>query len=197
MSAGDTPYVAPGGVRPCLPLVPTPTVSQEGTDVIEFTFKVRAGGLTSAPTYKCKMARFAGRSPEAWIEVLEALEEVFLQNGLASAYSRENIIEAILHKDSLIAYESHVLESRINVNDLAHPLPHTIEVVNSALSAVSQDVFPHRALDMQKLWMKRHMKKPGNMGIWKFVAAVSIMNSKLICYVGATGTDLFFVSLSS
>ncbi len=84
MSSGDAPYVAPGGIRPCLPLVPTPTVSQEGTKVIEFTLKVRAGGPASASTYKRKVARFSGGSPEAWVEVLEALE-IFLQKGLTSA----------------------------------------------------------------------------------------------------------------
>ncbi len=123
--------------------------------------------------------------------MLEALEEVFLQNRLTSANNQEKKIKTILCEDSRTAYESPVLESRINANDPLHPLLHSIEVVNSALSAVSQDVFPHKALAMLKLWMKQHMEKPGNMGICKFMAAVTLMNSKLICFVGATEADLF------
>ena len=64
-------------------------------------------------------------------------------------------------------------------------------MINKALQAVSTEVFPHRALAMQKLWMRRHMAKPQEVGIWKMASAVTQMNNKLIRFAGATEDDLF------
>ena len=63
-------------------------------------------------------------------------------------------------------------------------------MINKALKAVSHDVFPHRALSNQLCWMQRHMRKPASMGIRQFVAAVTQMNAKLLCFPGASTSDL-------
>ena len=191
MASEGTPRVNPGGIQPCLTLVPPPKSAVEETDLVEFSLKVRAGSAASAPTYKRKVARFAGGTPAEWIEVLEALEEIFAQNSLTSAEDQENIVKTILRGDSLTAFECSIQESRENLENPGRLLPLSVDMISKALKAVSQDVFPHRALAMQKLWMKRHMKKPADMGIRKLAAAVTQMNSKLIRFAGATEADLF------
>jgi hypothetical protein len=180
-----------GGLQPCLTLVPPTKTEVDETEIIELSLKLRAGSGANAPTYKRKVARFNGGSPAEWIEVLEALDEIFAQNGLSSPQDRENIIRTILRGDSLTAFESSVQESRENVENPEEPLPLTVEVINKALKAVSHDVFPHRALSNQIRWMERRMRKPAGMGIRAFVATVTQMNAKLIRFPGATTDDLF------
>jgi hypothetical protein len=191
MSTSENPQPTTGGVQPCLTLVPATKSDVEATELIQFSLKVRAGSAASAPTYKRKVARFNGGSPSEWIEVLEALDEIFAQNTLTSAQDRENVIRTILRGDALTAFESSLQENLENPENAAQPLAITIEIINKALLAVSNEVFPHRALVNQVLWMKRRMRKPAGMGIRHFVAAVTQMNGKLIRFPGATEADLF------
>ena len=181
-----------GGLQPCLTLQPPTKSDVDETEIIELALKLQAGSGTNAPTYKRKVARFNGGSPAEWIEVLEALDEIFAQNRLTSAQDRENIIRTILRGDSLTAFESSIQESRENVEDPGgQELPLTVEMINKALKAVSNDVFPHRALINQIRWMERRMRKPAGMGIRAFVAAVTQMNAKLIRFPGATKENQF------
>ena len=179
-----------GGVQPCLTLVPPTKSEVDETEIIEFTLKLRAGSGANQPTYKRKVARFNGGSPSEWIEVLEALDEIFAQNGLNSPQDRENIVRTILRGDSLTAFESSVEESRENLENPEQPVPLTVEFITKALMAVTHVVFPHRALNNQVQWMHRRMRKPADMGIRQFVAAVTQMNAKLIRFPGATRADL-------
>ncbi len=178
-------------VEPCLTLVPSPPREVEEKDLVQFTLKVRAGSAASAPVYKRKVARFANGTPAEWIEVLESLEELFNQNSLRAPEDQENAIKTILRGDSLTAFESSIQESREDPENPGQVMELTLEIVNKALQAVSSDVFPHRALAMQRLWMRRHMTKPPEMGIRKMASAVTQMNSKLIRFAGATEEDLF------
>jgi hypothetical protein len=180
-----------GGLQPCLTLVPPTKSDVDETEIIELSLKLQAGSGANAPTYKRKVARFNGGSPAEWIEVLEALDEIFAQNRLTSAQDRENVIRTILRGDSLTAFESSIQESRENVEEPGQQLPLTVEIINTALKAVSNDVFPHRALSNQIRWMQRRMRKPAGMGIRAFVAAVTQMNAKLIRFPDATNESLF------
>ena len=180
----------PGG-QPCLTLTPTVKSDVDETELIQFALKVRAGSAINALTYKRKVARFTGGTPAEWIAVLEALDEIFLQNSVVAPLDRENVIRTILRGDSWTAFESSIQESRANPNAPAVPLPLTIEMVDTALKAVSSEVFPHRALINQVGWMKRRMRKPATMSIRHFVASVTQMNGKLIRFPGATESDLF------
>jgi len=182
------------GGQPCLTLTPVVKSDVDETELVQFSLKVRAGSSATAPTYKRKVARFTSGTPAEWIAVLEALDEIFLQNGLTAASDQENVIRTILRGDSWTAFESSIQESRINVANLAEPLALTVDMVKIALKAVSHDVFPHRALLNQVAWMKRRMRKPATMSIRQFVASVTQMNGKLIRFPGATESDLFDTS---
>ena len=179
------------GGQPCLTLVPAVKGDVDETELVQFSLKVRAGSAVSAPTYKRKVARFTSGTPSEWIAVLEALEEIFAQNSVTVALDRENVIRTILREDSWTAFESSIEESRVNPADLTNPLPLDIDMINTALKAVSHEVFPHRALVNQVNWMKRRMRKPFNMTIRQFVASVTQMNGKLKHFPGATSQDLF------
>ena len=191
-SANTTDSRKPGaGGQPCLTLVPAAKGDVDETELVQFSLKVRAGSAISAPTYKRKVARFTCGTPAEWIAVLEALEEIFAQNSVVTAQDRENVIRTILRGDSWTAFESSIVESRVNVENMAEPLALSIEMISTALKAVSHEVFPHRALVNQLNWMKRRMRKPFNMSVRQFVASVTQMNGKLIHFPGATSEDLF------
>ena len=179
------------GGQPCLTLVPPVKSDVDETELVQFTLKVRAGSAASAPIYKRKVARFNSGTPTQWIAVLEGLEEVFAQNSVTSALDRENVIRTILRGDSWTAFESSIQESRVDVGNLVVPFALTVEMVDIALKAVTNDVFPHRALVNQVNWMKRRMRKPATMSVRQFVASVTQMNGHLIYFPGATHADLF------
>jgi hypothetical protein len=179
------------GGQPCLTLVPAIKSDVDATELVQFTLKVRAGSATNAPIYKRKVARFNSGNPTEWIAVLEGLEEIFAQNSVTSALDRENVIRTILRGDSWTAFESSIQESRVNVANMVEPLPLTVDMVDIALKAVTNDVFPHRALVNQINWMKRRMRKPATMSVRQFVASVTQMNGHLIYFPGATNADLF------
>ena len=64
-------------------------------------------------------------------------------------------------------------------------------MITEALEAVSVDIFPHRALENQKLWMRRSICKPKDMSFRKMASALTRMNAKLIRFPGADEDDLF------
>ena len=67
----------------------------------------------------------------------------------------------------------------------------TADHVNTAMNAVAQMVFPHRALETQKLWMNRCMVKPRHLSTRSTSAAISQINNALPHFPGATENDKF------
>ena len=134
IASGNLPKPSTGG-QPCLTLAPVVKSDVNETELIQFALKVRSGSAVNALTYKRKVARFTGGTPAEWIAVLEALDEIFLQNSVVAPLDRENVIRTILRGDSWTAYESSIQESRANATPV--PLPLTIDMVSSALKAVS------------------------------------------------------------
>jgi hypothetical protein len=55
----------------------------------------------------------------------------------------------------------------------------TIEHIGRAMDQVSNTVFPHRALEIQKLWMVQGMKKPYDLSTCKTAAAITKINNCL------------------
>jgi hypothetical protein len=78
-------------LTPCLPLEASDKEDKkEESDYVTFTLKVRAGQTgTSAPSYKMKVAKFEDGTPTEWIEVMNALEEIWKQNSLTTASDRQ------------------------------------------------------------------------------------------------------------
>jgi hypothetical protein len=59
--------------------------------------------------------------------------------------------------------------------------------VTTALGAVTNTVFPHRALETQKLWMNRRMFKPADLTTRQTAAAINRLNNALPLF--PTGTE--------
>ena len=72
-----------------------------------------------------------------------------------------------------------------SIEDLSGQGPLTIENVTQALKDIAQSIFPHRALERQKLWMKRTMVKPYKLSTKRFFSAVTRVNNDLTRFPGA------------
>ena len=178
-------------LTPCLPLEPPErSKDKEETKLVTFTLKVRAGSSVTATTYKMKVHKFDDGTPAEWIEVLDSLEEIWKQNSLSTATDREASIKTILREDSLTAFESSIDDSRrADAEEALAPLD--LLMITTALEDVSKTIFPHRALEIQRLWMRRAIRKPKDMLFRKFVAIVTKMNKSLLRFPSATEDSKF------
>jgi hypothetical protein len=121
-------------------------------DVIEFLVKQRAGSNAAAPSYKLKVARFNEGTVKDWIHVRKVISKDRVAN--VTAISRGEILTVFEAKIEELTSED------VDGADIDVPVDEAIGL--SALNAVAETAFPHKALEMQKQWMQRGMKKPGN-----------------------------------
>ena len=112
------------------------------------------------------------------MDVLTGLKEIWKQNTVNGPTDRAATIAAILKGDSHIAFDTALEEARVD-DEEDDPVPMTNEHIEEAMPAVTDIVFPFRALENQKIWMTRYMKKPYNLPTKSFVAAVSRINNYL------------------
>jgi Tfp pilus assembly protein PilE len=93
----------------------------------------------------------------------------------------------------LTSFEASLEEARRNEVDgvTGAPLAIESEMVNTAMTAVATTVFPHRALEIQRLWMTRGMRKPYEMTTMKTAAAITRINNALSLFPGGTDTSKF------
>jgi hypothetical protein len=64
-------------------------------------------------------------------------------------------------------------------------------MVDAALTAVATTVFPHRALEIQRLWMNRGMRKPYKLTTRNTAAAITQINNALPLFPGGTDASKF------
>lgn len=180
-------------IKPCIGLYLPPTEEIPKTELVEFPCRITAGppvgarGATnSQPMYRTTVRRFNEGSPEQWIAVLTAISEIWAQNQVTTASDRLATVRAILREQSLAQFEASLITQQ------GHPaVPITNDMITAGLLEVAENVFPHRALEMQKLWMKRGLKKPRDMTFRALSSAVNRMNNALPHFPGATDANKF------
>jgi hypothetical protein len=184
----------PSPLQPILGLIPEtlPTKEEEKNKFLSFELKARAGQPAGSTTYKKYVRVFEEGTPHQWIELIKDLNEIWTQNSVNGPTDRTATIRAILKGESLTAFETALEDSRVNPDaEDEQPLPLTTEVIEKALSLVAHSVFPHRALETQRLWMNRGMRKPAELSARKTAAAISKINSCLPLFPGGTQESKF------
>ena len=118
---------------------------------------------------------------------MQDLREVWTQNSINGPSDHAAIIRAILRDNALAQFVTSIDSQRAAApnNQLDEAM------VEEALKAVSASIFPHRALETQKLWMRRHMKKPITMSFRTLQAKVVQINQYLPAFPEATEADRF------
>jgi hypothetical protein len=142
-----------------------------------------------------KVAKFEDGTPAEWIDVVNALEEIWKQNYMNLAHDREASIKTILREAALTAFEASIDDSKEqpeDADDDAADIALDNAMIKTALTDVSKNIFPHRALEIQKRWMRRAVCKPkDSMNVRKLVAIITKMNKSLTQFPGAKDEDKF------
>ena len=128
----------------------------KATDVIKFLLKQRAGSSGKASTYKLKVTSFCKGTVSEWIKFRKAIAELWRQNSIIEVPDKIASITSILPGDSLTGFEEQMQELTTLTNDDGEieVLEATDNTVTGSLNAVAQMVFPFRALEIQKQWMR-------------------------------------------
>jgi ribosomal protein L16/L10AE len=166
---------------PALPLIEEVADKAKATDVIEFLVKQRSGSTSTGPTYKVKARRFNEGTVSKWIAVRKSIKELWEQNNITSQPDRIANICSILQGESLIGFKEEI-DKLTNVT-LPDGTVTTIAlddvIVEAGLNAVAETIFPHRALETQKLWMRRGMKKSKELSFRKTASVLGRWNNCL------------------
>jgi hypothetical protein len=177
---------------PVIPLVKIKLDSdrKDKASFITFELKVRAGAGAGTPSYKKSIKTFEEGTPQEWMDVLNGLKEIWKQNSVNGPTDRAATVAAILKGDSITAFDAAMEDARVNPALVGEedpvPLPMTLEHVDKSLRAVTDIVFPFRAMETQKQWMSRHMRKPYDLPMKNFEQAVSRINNYLPSFPNGT-----------
>ena len=174
-------FLKPSPLQPILPLVPEilPSREEEKGKYLSFELKSRAGQPTGSTTYKKYIRVFEEGTPQQWIDLVKDVTEIWTQNTINGPTDRTATLRALLKGESLTAFDTALEDVRINPDLDEAPLPLSNEIIEEALAQVATTVFPHRALETQKLWMNRGMKKPSDLSARKTAAAITRINNCL------------------
>ena len=176
-------------IKPSLPLVEEGVIDVDKTSTISFYLKVRPNGHNEH-TYKKTIRLFSEGSPFEWLLTMRDIREVWKQNAINGPTDRSSLVRAVLRDDALAQFSTAVEVAQAPGNDGLVPNL-TVEHLEIGLEAVMEAFFPHRALEIQKLWMRRHMKKPNSMTYRSLQARVLQINSYLPSFPGGTEQDKF------
>jgi len=160
-------------LTPVLPLVPVklPTVEEDKGKYLVFELKTRVGQPNDSTKYKKYVRKFEEGTPQQWIDLLRDLEEIWTQNSMTGATDRTSTVRALVRGESGVSFETALQDARTDEQGVVQTI--TVEHVQTALKAVTASVFPHRALEVQKLWMNRKMFKPFNLNARQTAAAIN------------------------
>ena len=123
-----------------------------------------------------------------WIDLVKDVTKIWTQNSMAGGTDRASTVRSLIRGESLTAFEAALDTARTTDGVVAALTP---EHVTTAMNAVAETVFPHRALEIQKLWMNRSMYKPRALTTRMTSAAVSRINNALPMFPNGVETSKF------
>ena len=180
-----------GHLLPVLPLIPykNSNVDEEKGRYIAFELKTRVGQPSDATKYKKFVRKFEEGSPQEWIDMLKDLDEIWTQNSMTGGTDRASTVRALVRGESAVAFETALQDYRVTAE--GETVPISTEHVQEALKAVTETVFPHRALETQRLWMNRKMFKPVELTTRQMAASINRLNNALPFFPNSTEASKF------
>jgi len=180
-----------GSLQPVLPLVceTIPSSEEERSQYISFELRARVGAPDASTKYKKYVRKFEEGTPQMWIDLVKDMTEIWTQNSMAGGTDRASTARALIRGKSLTAFEAALQLARTGADGIEAAI--TPENVATSLAAVAETVFPHRALETQKLWMNRSMFKPRAMTTRLTSAVMSRINNALPLFPTGVDTSKF------
>jgi hypothetical protein len=186
------------GMQPILPLAPKRLESdnKDKTTFITFDLKVCAGTGAGTPSYKKHMRTFDKGTPQEWMASLTGLRKIWQQNSVNGVHDHAATVAAVLKGDSRIAFKAAIEDARTDPNAAAL-IPLTADHVEESLCAVTTIVFPFCALETQKHWMNKYLKKRFDLSAKMMSTALSRINNYLPSFLdGDANSNLQMQNLS-
>ena len=179
-------------LKPIIPLVleKQPTKITDKENYVSFDLKTKAGASKSA-TYTKYVKLFDQGTPYEWIQLIEVLQEIWTQNSLTSPKDKSAIVTTILRGETLTTFETAISEATTGGDDNQAAVPLSDDIITSALDEVADTIFPFRALDIQKQWMTKVLRKPPTLSIRKTISALQRLNKELPHYPGGDESSKF------
>ena len=181
-----------GSLQPVLPLIPEklPTKEDDKSVFLTFELKTKEGQPDGATKYKKAVRKFEEGSPQQWIDLLKDLREIWKQNSIKEGSDRAATVRSLVKGESATAFETALEDARLG-EEGEEEQPISEDDVEKALEAVATTVFPHRALEIQKLWMNRRMFKPAELTTRQTSAAINRLNNSLPLFPGGSEGSKF------
>jgi len=150
------------------------------------TFKLRTNPneVGNLSEYERHIPYFSTGTPEEWLITVCDLNKVIAGQRLGNGPAKFTLARQVLQGDALSTFntQAEVFETEAHMNCVeGHPVPEsqTTANYNACIMAVTKHVFPHRALSMQKRYMRRYLRKPRDMSVRDFVARLQELNGYL------------------
>ena len=122
--------------------------------------------------YKKAVRKFKEGTLQQWVDRVKDLKEIWKQNGIEEGSDRVATIRSLVKKgESGTVFETALDDLKTSEGDEEQMV--TKENVETALKAVAMTVFPHRALEIQRLWMNCWMFKPVELTTQQTLAAIN------------------------
>ena len=145
------------------------------------TYKLRTQPTdSSSPVYDLSVPVFDHGTPEVWLRFVKNLKSVFTGQNITSGPTQYALARCLLKGDALAVFEAaataHGTETLVNFK--------------KCLQDLTAHVFPEQALQVQKRYMRRYVKKPLSMRAKEFVARVVELNDYMLEFPIPTTTPV-------
>jgi len=168
--------------RIVIPVIPLEKPEEKQLKPGEFhKYKLRTVPTNEkSTTYELDIEFFDNGTPEKWLMTRRAILQVIHGQNITDYPEQCNAARRVLRGQSLTAFETSVLAQQNMIGkmvDPKDPSKGTFRVkIENDLDMVTRHVFPPRAYQTQKRWMRRFLRKPKDMTTIKFVSRVKEIN---------------------
>jgi hypothetical protein len=98
-------------------------------------------------------------------------------------------VKRLSNRESAVAFETALQDARTTEDGQISPI--SVENVNLSLSAVTETVFTHQALETQRLWMNRKMFQPVELTTRQMAASINRLSNALPFFPTSTEASKF------
>ena len=124
----------------------------------------------SSPTYELSVPYFNTGTCEEWLKFRANVGKVLLGQHVTTGPAKFMVARRLLAGDALSVFNAALAALGSNETNAAY---------ESCMDALARHVFPKRALQLQKRYMRRFVRKPANMSTRQFAARLQELNAYL------------------
>lgn len=124
----------------------------------------------TSPTYELCVPYFGTGSCEDWLKFRDNLDKVIVGQHVTTGPAKFVVARRLLTGDALSVFNAALVDCGLNETNQAFDL---------CLSALTRHVFPKRAAQLQKRYLRRYVRKPEDMTTKQFAARLQELNSYL------------------